>query len=91
MKVPFIEDIITLSQVENSNTVLYYVIPVFVVTFLLEVCFILFVQGKEMNVKDSIASISLGLGSAVLNTFIKAFFFFIFTLIYQYRLFEFST
>ena len=65
-----------------------YAIPIFIACILVE-AFIDFRSRTNLyHKKDSAASISMGLGVVVIGLVTKTFYFFVFSLIYQFRLFE---
>jgi sterol desaturase/sphingolipid hydroxylase (fatty acid hydroxylase superfamily) len=72
--------------ITNDPTV--FAIPVFIALIIIEV---VINAKKNLNlykVKDSAASITMGLGSVVIGLLTKTFAFFVFIWIYQFRLFE---
>ena len=71
-----------------QDSVILYAIPVFVVSVLAE-GWILHLQNRgKYPTKDAFASIGMGLGSAVINTFLKSIVLLSFFCLYQYRLLE---
>ena len=68
-----------------------YAIPIFIACILVE-AFIDFRSRTNLyHKKDSAASISMGLGVVVIGLVTKTFYFFVFSLIYQFRIFELET
>jgi len=67
-----------------------YAIPVYILFIGLE----LFLNARQnlhlYNVKDSFASLAMGIGSVVIGVLTKTLFFLLFTFVYQFKIFNFS-
>lgn len=70
-----------------TDPILLVAVPLFVVTFLLEAVFITRNLKKEYNTKDAVASVTMGIGSAFINTGLKIPVFIVFMWIYEHRIF----
>ena len=65
-----------------------YAIPIFIACILVEAFIDFRSRTKLYHKKDSAASICMGLGVVVIGLITKTFYFFVFSLIYQFRIFE---
>jgi sterol desaturase/sphingolipid hydroxylase (fatty acid hydroxylase superfamily) len=71
-----------------ENDPVAYAIPVFLLLIGLEI-YLSYRENRQSYVaKDALASIGMGLGSVAINTLMKGIAFGVFTMIYEYRLFE---
>jgi sterol desaturase/sphingolipid hydroxylase (fatty acid hydroxylase superfamily) len=71
-----------------ENDPVAYAIPVFLLLIGLEI-YLSYRENRQSYVaKDALASIGMGLGSIAINTLMKGIAFGVFTMIYEYRLFE---
>jgi sterol desaturase/sphingolipid hydroxylase (fatty acid hydroxylase superfamily) len=71
-----------------ENDPVAYAIPVFLLLIGIEI-YLDYKEHRESYVaKDAFASIAMGLGSVAINTLMKGIAFGVFTIIYEYRLFE---
>ncbi|MCG9910141.1 MAG: sterol desaturase family protein [Flavobacteriales bacterium] len=70
-----------------TDPILLVAVPLFVLTFLLEAVFITRNLKKEYNTKDAVASVTMGIGSAFINTGLKIPVFIVFMWIYEHRIF----
>ncbi len=71
------------------DELIVYAIPIFFIMILIEAAIILKTKKKEeYPIKDALASITMGVGSAVINTALKSFVILVFYQIYQYRIFD---
>lgn len=70
-----------------TDPILLVAVPLFVVTFVLEAVFITRNLKKEYNTKDAVASVTMGIGSAFINTGLKIPVFIVFMWIYEHRIF----
>lgn len=75
-------------EITLDNTIIAYSIPVFILLILIEA----YIDYKEKSnlyfFKDTLASLSMGLGSVFVGAAMKTLAFILYTFIYQYRLFE---
>ncbi|MGV6845057.1 MAG: sterol desaturase family protein [Lutibacter sp.] len=75
-------------SIPDLPNLIYYAIPFFIISVIVESVAIYYKRNKEFNIKDSLASITMGVGNLVSNLLSKVIVVFIFTLIYNhYRLF----
>jgi sterol desaturase/sphingolipid hydroxylase (fatty acid hydroxylase superfamily) len=71
-----------------ENDPVAYAIPFFLLLIGIEI-YLSYKENKERYVaKDALASIGMGLGSVAINTLMKGIAFGVFSIIYEYRLFE---
>jgi len=82
------EHIASLLALDQSTDLLIYALPFFTFSFFLESFIIYFTRRQEHDIKDSLASIAMGVGSSIINTFVKAIAFIVYLFLYQYRIFE---
>ena len=67
-----------------------YAIPIYIFFILLEVVLSVRRNYNLYHIKDSFASLSMGIGSVFIGFFTKTLYIFLFIFIYQYRIFEFQ-
>lgn len=74
-------------EVPNIPNLIYYAIPFFIVTVILEGIVLFKKQPQTYEFKDTLASIAMGIGNVFVNLLSKLLIVFIFTFIYQnYRI-----
>ncbi len=73
---------------EVTVNIITYAIPGFVALILLEVVVSAYQKVEAYELKDTAASLSMGIGNVLVNILGKAFQFALLTLVYQYRLFD---
>ena len=77
-----------MTTVSLVNQLIYYAIPLFVITMILEA---LLVRGKDVRgyeKRDSAASLAMGLGNVAIAAGFKVLSFGVFVWLYQFRLFD---
>jgi len=75
----------------TDNIILAFSVPIFILLIAIE-AFIDYKEKKELyETKDTIASLSMGIGSVVIGAGMKFLAFMLYTTIYQYRIFEIGT
>jgi sterol desaturase/sphingolipid hydroxylase (fatty acid hydroxylase superfamily) len=75
----------------NSNTsdiIILFAIPFYIITIIIEGFILYKTQKENYDLKDAAASITMGLGSAVINGSIKTIVLIIFYAIYQFKIFD---
>ena len=77
-----------LDKLTPSDQVIMYAIPLFLAAIALELVLNFVHDRKLYNGKDSIASISMGIGSLVVNLGMKFLAFTVYTFLYQFRIIE---
>jgi len=73
---------------ETSDFIVLFAVPFFILSFVIEGIIIYKVRKEEYDVKDAAASITMGLGSAVINGMVKIVVLIVFYAIYQFRIFN---
>ena len=63
-------------------------IPFFAATLIIELAFSFYLKKKKYTTKDTLGSLSMGIGSVFVNMGAKTISFGLYTIIYQYRIFE---
>src|SRR5690554_3855836 len=71
-----------------SQDPILYAIPLFTIAMLVELLLIYRDQRKSYEAKDSIASITMGIGSLVIGVAVKFSVFIFFTYLHQFAIFE---
>jgi sterol desaturase/sphingolipid hydroxylase (fatty acid hydroxylase superfamily) len=74
-------------EIPNIPNLIYYAIPFFIATVIIEGIVLYKKQPKSYNLKDTFASLVMGIGNVLVNLLSKLLIVFIFTFIYQnYRI-----
>lgn len=73
---------------ETSDLIVLWAVPFFILSFTVEGIILHKIRQGDYNVKDSAASIAMGLGSVVINGLVKIVVLIAFYAIYQYRIFD---
>ena len=71
-----------------APNLIHYAIPVFILLMLIEILISAREQAELYEVKDTAASLSMGIGNVIIGALTKSFFFAIFMFVYEFRLFE---
>lgn len=75
-------------EIENFNDPTVYAIPLFILLIVVEFIIDIRRKLKLYEIKDSVACITMGLGSLGIGIFTKAFMFFLYMYLYQFRIFD---
>jgi len=77
-------------MVENFSDInlIYIAIPFFVISIIIEVIYTNRKNLKYYEIKDTISSLSMGIGNVMVITLFKGITLYFYTLLYQYRLFD---
>lgn len=75
-------------SLNTSDKVILYAIPLFLLAIVLEFVVNVIDNRKLYNGKDSIASISMGIGSLLVNLGMKGLALLVYTFLYQFRIFD---
>lgn len=71
-----------------NDSILMVAVPMFILTFVVEGLVLTRLLKKEYNIKDATSSVTMGIGSAVINLGIKIPVYFGFLWLYEHRLFH---
>lgn len=74
-------------QIPELPNIIHYAIPFFAITVVLEAILTVKIKLEEYTFKDSITSISMGLGNVLIGLFTKGMILLVFMFLYQYRFF----
>ena len=70
------------------NNIILYAIPFFSILVFLEMYIYYRIQSKKITQEDSLGSLSMGIGSVIIGVFLKGTIFLIYSILYQYRIFD---
>jgi len=74
-------------NIPELPNIIHYAIPFFIVTIIIEVILTVKVKLDDYEFKDSLTSITMGLGNVFIGLFTKVIILYFFTFLYSYRVF----